>query len=101
MGFDTQFFHDDPDADDYAMVDDGLLGSVSGDAEGGSGAVEEDDLWAGTQGQLKRARPETVHYAKRAKKVDVKRLKDNIWKGLDMRLPETPAEVSSEPLRQL
>jgi hypothetical protein len=78
-GFDTQFFHDDPDAGDFALVDDGILGdepSANGNPE------EEADLWAGTQGKLKMARPESVHYAKRAKKVDVKRLKDNIWKGL-------------------
>ena len=56
----------------------------------GAGEVkpEEEDLWAGTQGKLKMARPESVHYAKKAKKVDVKRLKDNIWKGL--RIEEKP-----------
>jgi hypothetical protein len=81
-GFDTQFFHDDPDTEDYALVDDGILGE---DAEGGPTVkLEEEDLWAGTQGQLKRARPDNVHYAKKAKKVDVKRLKDNIWKGLQI-----------------
>lgn len=82
-GFDTQFFHDDADADDYAMVDDGILGDdPEGLNGGGEAKPEEEDLWAGTQGKLKMARPESVHYAKKAKKVDVKRLKDNIWKGL-------------------
>lgn len=43
----------------------------------------EDDLLAATQGQTaKRARPEYVNFAKRAKRVDVKRLKENIWKEL-------------------
>jgi condensin complex subunit 2 len=43
---------------------------------------------------LKKAKPETVNYAKRAKRVDVKRLKDNIWKGLKIpaRLHEDDAE---------
>jgi len=91
-GFDTQFFHDDVDAEDYALVDDGILGE---DPEGGDATKpEEDDLWAGTQGQLKRARPDSVHYAKKAKKVDVKRLKDNIWKGLQIQeKPDQAGEV--------
>ncbi len=79
--FESQFFHDDiDDGIDFAEVDDGLV--VTGE-DGG----EADDLWAGTQGQqLRKAKPESVHYAKKAKRVDVKRLKDNIWRGLDMSL---------------
>ncbi|BGP35636.1 hypothetical protein JCM10296v2_007477 [Rhodotorula toruloides] len=42
-----------------------------------------DDLAAATQGQLRRVRPEQVTYAKRAKRVDVKKLKDSIWKELE------------------
>ena len=64
------------------MVDDGILGDDPEALNGGEAKPEEEDLWAGTQGKLKMARPESVHYAKKAKKVDVKRLKDNIWKGL-------------------
>jgi hypothetical protein len=64
------------------MVDDGILGDDPEGLNGGEAKPEEEDLWAGTQGKLKMARPESVHYAKKAKKVDVKRLKDNIWKGL-------------------
>lgn len=52
------------------------------------GAVDvdagEQDLLASTQGQTRRVRPEFVNYAKRAKRVDVRKLKDNIWKGLDI-----------------
>ncbi|KAJ9124244.1 hypothetical protein QFC22_001043 [Naganishia vaughanmartiniae] len=74
-GYDTQFYHDDvDDAADFAEVDDGLLGDMPG-------GLDEDDPFAGTQ-DVKRVKPEAVHYAKRAKRVDVKRLKDNIWKGL-------------------
>jgi condensin complex subunit 2 len=77
--FESQFFHDDvDDGADFAEVDDGLV--VAGE-DGG----EAEDLWAGTQGQqLRKAKPESVQYAKKAKRVDVKRLKDSIWKGLDM-----------------
>lgn len=47
----------------------------------------EQDLLA-TAPQKRRVRPETVNYAKRAKRVDVRKLKDNIWRGLDIIVPE-------------
>lgn len=52
-------------------------------------AVEpgEQDLLAATQGQTRRVRPEHVNYAKRAKRVDVRKLKENIWRGLDIVVP--------------
>jgi hypothetical protein len=46
--------------------------------------ANEQDLLAATQGQTRRVRPEVVNYAKRAKRVDVKKLKENIWKNLDI-----------------
>lgn len=45
------------------------------------------DLLSETQGQSRRVRPETVNYARRAKRVDVRKLKENIWKGLDIIVP--------------
>jgi condensin complex subunit 2 len=93
--FESQFFNDDAtDVGDYADVDQALAmddATVMGDeapssadiAAAGSMVEDEDDLWAGTQGiTLKRARPENVNFAKRAKRIDVKRLKDDIWGGL-------------------
>lgn len=64
-----------------------------GDGEGmGMGVSDADageqDLLAATQGQTRRVRPEFVNYAKRAKRVDVRKLKDNIWKGLNIVLPK-------------
>jgi condensin complex subunit 2 len=53
------------------------------------GGLDEDDPFAGTQ-DVKRVKPEAVNYAKRAKRVDVKRLKDNIWKGL--KIPAAPSK---------
>ncbi len=91
MPFETQFFHDDASsAADFAEVDDGLVEMDN---------AEEEDLWAASQGQLKKSKPESVQYAKRAKRVDVKRLKDSIWKGLDIKTnidPDTESEVSGE-----
>ncbi|KZT09955.1 barren [Laetiporus sulphureus 93-53] len=89
--FNTQFFHDDyddgPGFDDADDVADGENGA----------AVEpgEQDLLAATQDQTRRVRPEFVNHAKRAKRVDVRKLKDNIWKGLDIIVPE-PKEQDVE-----
>jgi condensin complex subunit 2 len=78
--FNTQFFHED---DFGAGFDD----DAGYDGEGG-GMPDEDageqDLLAATAGQTRRVRPEFVNYAKRAKRVDVRKLKENIWKGLDI-----------------
>lgn len=52
----------------------------------------EQDLLAATQGQTRRAKPQTVNYAKKAKRVDVRKLKENIWKGLDI----VVADVSND-----
>lgn len=70
--FDTQWLAEDtPDA-------------ANGAGPGGADDDEEmDDLHAATQGQLRRVRPEMVSYAKRAKRVDVKKLKDSIWRELE------------------
>ncbi|KAF8624029.1 hypothetical protein AX17_007235 [Amanita inopinata Kibby_2008] len=79
--FNTQFFHDDyddgPGFDDVDPYDGD--GGVLADVEAG-----EQDLLAATQGQTRRVRPESVNFAKRAKRVDVRKLKENIWKGLDI-----------------
>ncbi|KAG6910237.1 hypothetical protein DXG01_012372 [Tephrocybe rancida] len=77
--FNTQFFHDD--YDDGPGFDDGFDGDGAGGPEVDAG---EQDLLAATQGQTRRVRPEFVNYAKRAKRVDVRKLKDNIWRGLDI-----------------
>ncbi|KAL2694171.1 hypothetical protein Neosp_000745 [[Neocosmospora] mangrovei] len=46
--------------------------------------------------QTRRVRPEYVQYARVAKKVDVRRLKEEIWKGMDMEILEKPAEIPVE-----
>ncbi|BGP52003.1 hypothetical protein JCM10450v2_007974 [Rhodotorula kratochvilovae] len=55
----------------------------SGASPSGDGDEGMDDLAAATQGQLRRVRPEMVSYAKRATRVDVKKLKDSIWRELE------------------
>ena len=84
LPFSTQWL-DDGDAPDYEDFIDGA-GAVQGDDADGADASggADDDLLAATQGQLKRVRPEMVSFAKRAKRVDVKKLKESIWKELEV-----------------
>ena len=79
--FNTQFFHDDDD--DGPGFDDGFDGDLAGTADPG-----EQDLLTGTQGRTRRVRPEFIKYTKRAKRVDVRKLKDNIWRGLKIPIPD-------------
>ena len=79
MPFNTQFFHDD--YDDGPGFDDAYDGDGMGTPDADVG---EQDLLAATAGQTRRVRPQSVNYAKRAKRVDVRKLKENIWKGLDI-----------------
>ncbi|KAI0077719.1 barren [Panus rudis PR-1116 ss-1] len=91
--FNTQFFHDDfDDAPGFDDVYDGDGGEIA------SAAVDpgEQDLIAATQGQTRRVRPEYVNYAKRAKRVDVRKLKENIWKNLDIVIPEKKEDVDED-----
>ena len=86
--FNTQFFHDEyDDTPGFDDVDDGVDGDL-----GASVDPAEQDLLAATQGQTRRVRPEFVNYAKRAKRVDVRKLKENIWKGLKITVPEEQGE---------
>ena len=90
--FNTQFFNDD---DDGPAFDDLYEGDVDGD---GIVAVDagEQDLLAATQGMTRRVRPESVNYAKRAKRVDVRKLKENIWKGLDIKVSPKEEQEAEE-----
>ncbi|KAL5513141.1 hypothetical protein ACEPAH_3539 [Sanghuangporus vaninii] len=83
--FNTQFFHDE--YDDGPGFDDIYDGDGGGDALGMDVEPGERDLLAETQGVSRRVRPETVNYARRAKRVDVRKLKENIWRGLDIIVP--------------
>jgi condensin complex subunit 2 len=89
--FNTQFFHDD--YDDGPGFDDGFDGDLAGTADPG-----EQDLLAETQGKRRRVRPEFVNYTKRAKRVDVRKLKENIWKGLKIPIPDEQQPVDPEAM---
>ncbi|EJD48065.1 barren [Auricularia subglabra TFB-10046 SS5] len=84
--FNTQFFHDD--YDDGPGFDD--VYDAGGGAAGSGDVEQEEDLLAATQGQTRRIRPEAINYSKRAKRVDVRKLKENIWKNLDIVVEHAP-----------
>jgi condensin complex subunit 2 len=71
------------------QADEGPISQQSADSQGPNGQL---DLLPGSFGtQLvtqagKRLRPEYVNYARTAKKVDVRRLKENMWKGMETKL---------------
>ncbi|KAF8479765.1 condensin complex subunit 2/barren [Russula ochroleuca] len=89
--FNTQFFHDD--YDDGPGFDDGFDGDLPGTADPG-----EQDLLADTQGRTRRVRPEFIKYTKRAKRVDVRKLKENIWKGLKIPTPDEQQPADTEAM---
>lgn len=73
--------HFSPGADPAAMDTIGATGAFNGLT-----VTNPADLAFGTMlvTQNRRVRPEYVNYARVAKKVDVRRLKDSLWKGMDM-----------------
>ena len=86
--FNTQFFHDDFDDDgDGPGFDDGFDGGGIGSAAPGAEG-DEPDLMATLAGSSRRVRPQYVNYSKKAKRVDVRKLKENIWKSLDIEVPK-------------
>jgi len=80
LPFSTQFFHDD--FDDGPGFDDGYEGDATAGAD--ATAAPEEDLLAASQDMTRRIRPQAINYSKRAKRVDVRKLKENIWKNLDI-----------------
>lgn len=88
-GYDADFFADN-DTGGFGDVDDG---ETFADAREhfSPGAADRTIIPDGSQSdefgsllRARRARPDYVNYAKTAKKVDVKRLKDNLWTKLDL-----------------
>ncbi|KAI9833107.1 MAG: hypothetical protein M1826_000474 [Phylliscum demangeonii] len=109
--YDANFFQDDglafpqglPDDDDDEFAD--AREHQDGDPGDGNrpGAAAQEGGY-GTQlvTQTRRVRPEYVQYARVAKKVDVRRLKEEMWKGMGMGLgmssPEPEARLTPESL---
>lgn len=85
--------HFSPGADAGAMETIGATGAFNGLT-----VTNPADLAFGTMlvTQNRRVRPEYVNYARVAKKVDIRRLKEEIWKGMDIAKLES---VSSDTLQ--
>ncbi|KEY70617.1 hypothetical protein S7711_02221 [Stachybotrys chartarum IBT 7711] len=96
---------DDGDDDDLEFADarehfsPGAEGDAGVTEGGGMAALLGADTLASTMGgafgttlvtQTRRVRPEYVQYARVAKKVDVRRLKEEIWKGMGLEQLEPP-----------
>lgn len=95
-GYDADFFADN-DRDGFGDVDDGEPFADARE-QFSVGAADRTSLPEGSQSdefgsllRARRARPDYVNYAKTAKKVDVKKLKDNLWTKLE--LPEVLSSV--------
>ena len=87
--FDTHFFLDDFEDGNGPGFDDGDdCGGIGSAAPGTEG--DKPDLMATLAGNSRRVRPQYVNYMK-TKRVDVRKLKENIWKSLDIKVP-TPKD---------
>ncbi|KAF2842828.1 barren [Patellaria atrata CBS 101060] len=110
--YDANFFQDDglgmgagldDDDDDFADARDHFSPPVEGEA--GAAAALGDVLAGSQEGafgaqlvtQSRRLRPEYVQYARVAKKVDVRRLKEELWRGIGYEKEAAPPETPSRP----
>ncbi len=116
--YDANFFQDDglpmaggmdDDDDDIEFADareefspgaeergEGGMAGISNVLNGGmTQATEGEEGAFGTQlvTQSRRLRPEYVQYARVAKKVDVRRLKEELWKGIGFEEPVSPVYI--------
>lgn len=58
--------------------------------------VDDEEMEQATQAAITRVRPEFVNYAKKAKRVDVKKLKETIWKELGIERSESEPDTTDE-----
>ncbi|KAK5711227.1 hypothetical protein LTR17_018519 [Elasticomyces elasticus] len=100
------------DAVEYAVAGDFDAADAGGGATSGPDGAGIDSLGiGGTQetalpgtfgaelvSQSRRVRPEYVQYARTAKKVDVRRLKENMWRGMGLSNTTTTDHPSAVPL---
>jgi condensin complex subunit 2 len=105
-GYDADFFADNDtggfgdggfgdDGETFADAREQFLPGASRVA--GVGDTSQSDEF-GSLLRARRARPDYVNYAKTAKKVDVKRLKDNLWAKLDIPEVTPPSKHALSPV---
>ena len=71
-----------PDLDDAGMAAGGPTGPGIDAVAGSADPAQEGAFGAQLVTQSRRLRPEYVQYARVAKKVDVRRLKEEMWRGI-------------------
>ncbi|EPS39335.1 hypothetical protein H072_6842 [Dactylellina haptotyla CBS 200.50] len=114
--YDANFFHDEPmgglNDDDEDFADAREMFSPEADGAGAAPAVDENgnpviplldsikpEVGYGAQlvTSSRRVRPEYVQYARVAKKVDVRKLKETMWRGMEFESidlpPQTPGKA--------
>lgn len=99
MPLDTQFYHDGNEEGAFELASALPQMDATSAADVDMADFEEDDLVAQATA-LKRVKPEFVNYAKKAKRVDVRKLKENIWRELEIDgvIPQEEGERdSTEP----
>jgi condensin complex subunit 2 len=106
--YDADFFQDDglplpggamDDDDDFADARDHFSpqpqdGTEATPMDGVIPSSQAEDFGANMVTQSRRFRPEYVQYARVAKKVDVKRLKDELWRGIGLEEVHSPNRQS-------
>lgn len=84
---------DDYDNDNFGGIDfNDVLGGTDGPLE--DAEDKKEDLGSQFVTGGRRARPEYVNFSKVAKRVDIKLLKDNLWKSIKSEAAEGAAEVA-------
>ncbi|CAO1618360.1 unnamed protein product [Sympodiomycopsis kandeliae] len=101
MPLETHFYHDGDEEGAFELASSMPQTDPNSAAEVDVADYEEADL-AAQAAALKRVKPEYVNYAKKAKRVDVRKLKENIWKELGLEgvasLQETEVQPDDESL---
>jgi len=77
-----------PEADGMAGVEAPVGGGIDGMVVGGSQGSQEGAFGAQLVMQARRSRPEYVQYARVAKRVDMRRLKEEMWRGIGFGMGE-------------
>jgi condensin complex subunit 2 len=90
--------HFSPGLDDAAAAVGGPLGVGIDGLAGGTPAASSDAFGANLVAQSRRSRPEYVQYARVAKKVDVRRLKEEMWRGIGFE-PRSATASAAEKAR--
>ena len=106
--YDANFFQDDglsppddmDDQDDFADAREAFSTPTEGDQGNSQPTGAEGAFGAQLVTQSRRFRPEYVQYARVAKKVDVRRLKEEMWRGTAFEIAHESNVAETEPSKE-